>query len=88
MVTRGFCSSVVFKYKIRLFVLPKRRPGQCSFIFLVEYALRLIQTYGNKLCSALGGWLESTSFARAAKGKERGKPRAEPSAKLNVVAKR
>ena len=29
---------------------------------LVEYALRLIQTYGNELCSALGGWLESASF--------------------------
>ena len=29
---------------------------------LVEYALRLIQTYGNELCSALGGWLKSASF--------------------------
>ena len=29
---------------------------------LVEFALRLIQTYGNELYSALGGWLKSTSF--------------------------
>ena len=31
-------------------------------LVLVEYALRLIQTYGNELCSALGGWLKSASF--------------------------
>ena len=31
-------------------------------LVLVEYALRLILTYGNELCSALGGWLESASF--------------------------
>ena len=29
---------------------------------LVEYALRLIQTYGNELYSALGDCLESVSF--------------------------
>ena len=34
-----------------------RAPGM-----LVEYALRLIQTCGNELCSALGGWLKSASF--------------------------
>ena len=34
----------------------------CICILLVEYALRLIQTCGNELYSALGGWLKSASF--------------------------
>ena len=36
--------------------------GREAYNMLVEYALRLIQTYGNELCSALGGWLKSASF--------------------------
>ena len=44
------------------YVYSLREDPRLEEIILVEYALRLILTCGNELCSALGGWLESASF--------------------------